>query len=271
MIGQIGLQSNIQELADRGAFPRFSIIVGKKGSGKKLLGKTIANMLGYSYLVWQNKIDDIRSLIQYMWEQDKPTVYCIPDYEDMSLGARNAILKVCEEPPNNAFIILTSSLKEIILPTILGRGTTFEMQGYSEEDLIKVAEENYSNFEFEDAKRKVRFCENPGEVINCENINAEEFNNFVDKLWTNIGVASAGNLLKVTSNIKLKEDGAGYDLDLFVNSLMRFNEESPVDERKSKIYGELLKAKRDISLKYNKQYIVDNLLLNLRGIKNGTI
>lgn len=271
MLGQDNLKLQIQEYVNMSTFPRFSIIVGKRGSGKRLLGKYIANELGYSYLVWQNKIDDIRSLIKFMWEQDKPTVYCIPDYEDMSLGARNAILKVCEEPPNNAFIILTSSLKDIILPTILGRGTVFEMQGYSQEDLIKVAEINYNNFDKESINNKIMFCETPGEVIRCENLNSEEFRAFVEKLWANIGIASAGNLLKITNSIKLKDDSNGYDLDLFINSLMWCNNNSPVNKEQSDIYSELLRAKRDISLKYNKQYIVDNLLLNIRGIKNGTI
>lgn len=271
MVGQKELQIRFRELIERDAFPRFSIIAGKKGSGKKTVGKCIADMLGYSYIVWENKIDDIRSLIEFMWQQDKPTVYCIPDYENMSQGAKNSILKICEEPPNNSYIILTTSLKDVVLPTILNRGTTFEIQAYSKEELLEIAKANYQKFDQGDVERKLTFCETPGEVIECEALNSEEFIQFMNKFWSNIGKASAGNALKVAQNIKIKDEGSGYDLNLFINSLMTLNSDSEVSQVKSKIFEELIRAKKDIQLKFNKQFILDNLLLNIRGIKNGTI
>lgn len=271
MIGQEILKQQVKELIDKNAYPRFSIVVGKKGIGKKTFGKYIARMLGYSYIVWTNKIDDIRELVALMNQQSEPTVYCIPDYEDMSIGARNSLLKVCEEPPNNSYIILTSSLKDIILPTLLGRGTLFELGNYSENELFQIIKEMYKNIPDEEIYSKIKYCEVPGEFeLYCEN-SVEEFDKFMNLLWNNIDRASAGNLLKTTAKIKLKEDGSGYDINLFVNALSLLNKNFGDLKMRSKIYSEIIRAKRDIQLKFNKQYIVDNLLLNIRSIRNGII
>ena len=271
MIGQEIIKQQIKELIDNNSYPRFSIIVGKRGAGKKTLGKFIAKTLGYQYIVWTNKIDDIRELVTLMYKQPDPTVYCIPEYEDMSIGARNALLKVCEEPPNNSYIILTSSLKEIILPTLLGRGTIFELGSYSKDELFSIAKEQNSSVEDNEIYSKIKYCEVPGEFNSFGENKIDEFEKFVNILWQNIGVASAGNLLKVTSKIQLKEDGAGYNINLFINALTLLNNNTEDLRMRSKIYSELIRAKRDIQLKFNKQYIIDNLLLNIRSIRNGII
>ncbi len=271
MIGQERFKETIQEFIDNNHFPLFSIIVGKTGIGKKTACKEIAKRLNCQYVIWGNKIDEIRELKQIMENQDKEIVYCIPDYEDMSQGARNSILKICEEPPRNAHIVLTSYSKDVIIPTILGRGTVFELDGYTKEEIYKIAEEV---FEFKDSElleNVVDLCDVPGELEIVKNINVKEFIEFMNILWNNIGKASAGNLLKITNKIKLKEDSQGYDINIFINYLTKLNNNSPVSDKKLKIFYEILEARKNIQLKYNKQYILDNLLLNIRGVLNGVI
>lgn len=271
MTGQESIKANVKELIDNNAYPRFSIVVGKKGIGKKTFGKYVAKQLGCQYILWENKIDDIRELIEIMWKHTEPMVYCIPDYEDMSQGARNSLLKVCEEPPNSAYIILTSSSKEIVLPTILGRGTTFELLSYTPDELHSIAKDNFVDMREEDIAKKIEFCEVPGELITAESMKAEEFTEFVEKFWNNIANASAGNALKITQSISLKEGDNKYDINLFINYLSKLNSKSPLSEQRMKIFDELMKARRGLQLKFNKQYLLDELILNIRSIKNGTI
>ena len=45
MIGQVNLLNKIDKLVENG-FPRFVLLVGEKGSGKKLMSREIANKLG---------------------------------------------------------------------------------------------------------------------------------------------------------------------------------------------------------------------------------
>lgn len=271
MRGQETVKQQIIELAENNSYPRFSIIAGKKGAGKKTLGKFISNTLGHKYIIWTNKIDDIRELVTIMNKQTDPIVYCIPEYEDMSQGARNALLKICEEPPNNSYIILTSSIKEIILPTLLGRGTVFELNSYSKEELFTIAKESNNSMQDSEISAKIKYCEVPGEFEVFGESSIEEFEKFINILWQNIGVASAGNLLKITSKIQLKEEGQGYNINLFMNGLSLLNSSTEDLRMRSKIYSEIINAKREIQLKYNKQYVIDNLLLNIRGIRNGII
>lgn len=265
MVGQNRFKEKVSEFIDNKRFPLFSILVGQKGIGKKTACKYIAQQIGCQSLIWENKIDDIRDLKLIMESQDKEIIYCIPDYEDMSQGARNSILKICEEPPRNAHIILTAYSKEIIIPTILGRGTVFELDPYSEKELLEIA--SASNLD----ESVIELCSVPGDLELVKEVNVEEFKAFVESVWKNIAKASAGNLLKVTNKIKLKDDGKGYDLNLFINYLYRLNSKEPTDIAKSKIFKEILDAKRSLQLKYNKQYLLDNLLLNIRSIKNGTV
>ena len=63
MIGQHNLQSRIEHLIDSGTFPRFSILVGPKGSGKKTFANWIITKivrqeaLSYSQVCPDVKID----------------------------------------------------------------------------------------------------------------------------------------------------------------------------------------------------------------------
>lgn len=269
MVGQGRFKNSVEELVNNNHYPLFSIIVGRSGIGKRTAGKYIAKKLGCQYVVWGNKIDDIRELKSIMESQDKEIVYCIPNYEDMSQGARTSILKICEEPPRNARIILTSYSKDIIIPTILGRGTVFELNNYTRQELVEIAQTKFKLTENVDDL--VELCEVPGDIEIATEMNTKEFFEFMNLLWENIGNASGGNLLKNTTKIKVKEDGSGYDINLFINYLMRLNSKSSVSEEKRKIFYEIMKARKGIQLKFNKQYILDNLLLNIRGIKNGTI
>lgn len=269
MIGQKNTLSKISELVKNNSYPRFSIFVGKKGSGKKTLAKELSKMMGYQYVLWTNKIDDIRALTKLMWEQDKPTIYCIPDYEDMNFRGTSAILKLCEEPPNEAYIVLTSSLKEIILPTLLSRGITFELDSYSDEEMLNISEK-YSN-DREERERIVSICEVPGELELASNIDIKEFSQFVEVFWDKVGKSAAGNALKISGKLKTKEDQDGYDINLFINYLFKLNSKLDDIRMRSKIFDELIRAKKNIQLKYNKLYIVDNLILNIRSIRNGNI
>ena len=55
-------------------------------------------------------------------------IYIITEAEKMTVQAQNALLKVFEEPPSYAVIILVTSNVSLLLPTILSRGTEVRFQ-----------------------------------------------------------------------------------------------------------------------------------------------
>lgn len=62
-------------------------------------------------------------------------VYLIPDCDNMTIGAANALLKVLEEPPLHAMFILTASNKSAVPETILSRCLQIEVFPMSAEEL----------------------------------------------------------------------------------------------------------------------------------------
>ena len=272
MIGQNKFKKDIQEFIERETFPRFSIIVGEEGSGRKEAGKEIANRLGCPYIVYENKAEDMRDLIELAYSQTKPIVYCIPNYEDMAPGTRSIILKVCEEVPQNAYIIMTAVDRWSILNTLLSRATIFELEDYTDEELEQIASLN------EIDKNLIEYCKTPGELFSAKDVDLKEFKMFIENVWQNIGLASEGNCLKIGQKLKLKEESKGFDIWLFLNGLWSIIEkEIKVGVSKPKLLGlgklqqQIMNAKRELGLKYNKTYIIDELLLRFREVLSGII
>lgn len=69
----------------------------------------------------------------------------IPDADNMTIAAANALLKTLEEPTNNSVIILLSSERDTLLPTIISRCRLFEIRPPSGELLAKHINVNASN------------------------------------------------------------------------------------------------------------------------------
>lgn len=70
------------------------------------------------------KIEQIRNVIEVLSLKpyEAPLIACvIEDAHLMTTEAANALLKVLEEPPGNAMIILLTSKKELLLPTVISR------------------------------------------------------------------------------------------------------------------------------------------------------
>ena len=70
------------------------------------------------------QIDDIREGIKFLWQKPMRSsrkVLIIPTADNMTLEAQNAILKVAEDPPQHALILLLVNSPEVLLPTIQSR------------------------------------------------------------------------------------------------------------------------------------------------------
>jgi DNA polymerase III gamma/tau subunit len=74
----------------------------------------------------------------------KTKAVIIETYEDITIEAQNALLKILEEPPANTIIIITTAKKELILPTIISRCKVIILQEkeikLTEDDSLKLQE-----------------------------------------------------------------------------------------------------------------------------------
>ena len=222
MIGQRYLLNQIEHLIENNTFPRFSIFVGPKGGGKKTLAKEIIKSLGgYGCLCPDVKIETIRGIIHGAYTTfGGINIYIIPDADNMSNAAKNALLKVTEEPPNNAYFIMTLEDENNTLETIKSRATIFHMDRYTPDEIRQYCIGKGENQWVVDSII-TDLCETPGDVDLFLKMNPKEFYDYVQLVVDNIANVSLANAFKISSKIVLKDGDTGYDLRLFWKAFMR--------------------------------------------------
>lgn len=226
MVGQTPLLSVIDKMIEDNSFPRFSIIQGADGSGKNLMAKYITNKLGAMSASMDNSVDSIRNAIKRAYEPTKqPLVFVFRHAEDMSQAARNALLKVTEEPPNNVYFILTVVNDNAIPDTLKSRAGVFHMLPYSNRDLSQyLFEKGKSDMRYADAdKRKIalEICDTPGDIDVLMDNDPIKLYDFVEKVVDNIGTVSVSNALKITDSLALTDKDEGkFDLVLFLRAVI---------------------------------------------------
>lgn len=210
---------------ENNTFPRFSILVGQQGSGKKMMCGFISTHLhAYPYHCGIG-VDDIRKMITEANKVSAKMLFIIPDADKMSVAAKNALLKVTEEPPQNAYFIMTLTDVNSTLTTIKSRGTVYYMDNYSVSELYDYARDKTNHTLHDDEFEIIRnICETPGEVnilLGDDKCGVLDFYNYVEKVVDNIAVVSGSNSFKIGEKITFKDsDVDKFDLKLFWKSFM---------------------------------------------------
>ena len=217
MIGQKNVLNMIDKLIDNG-FPRFVVITGQKGQGKTELSKYIISKLNYNWTIIGTKVDEIREMIDFSYKQTEPILYLIYNADKMSLNAKNSLLKVIEEPPNNAYFIMTLTSIENTLSTIRSRCQLIEMEPYSEEEINNFINELNPIINPSQRHILLSICRNKYEIELLIKYGIDEFYNYVKKVVDNIYKVQSANSFKLTEKLDIKNDGNGYDLDLFLET-----------------------------------------------------
>ena len=213
MIGQKEVLKQIDNLIEKG-FPRFIVITGQRGQGKTELAKYISKKLEYQLVEFGIKIDEIREMIQMAYKQTEPIIYLIQNADKMSIGAKNSLLKVIEEPPNNAFFIMELQQIENTLETIKSRCQEIKMQEYTYEEKMEMLNKLKPDATLEETQ-VLNKLDNYYQMQKVLEYNPIEFINYVDKVYNNIYKVQSANSFKIAEKIDLKDIGEGYDLELF--------------------------------------------------------
>ena len=263
MIGQKRNIRNIEKMIDNNTFPRFSIIVGQKGSGRKtLIREIIAPKLSNIELIEvDTKIDDIRVMIKEAYKIAEPVVYMIADADNMSGSAKNSLLKVIEEPPNNAYFIMTLEDENNTLETIKSRGSRFKMDNYSFDELLTYTENNNITLKNE----VLDLCDTIGDVRALIDTN-EGFFDFVNKVVDSIATTSGANSFRIAEKIALKGEDDKYDLKLFwrafIAEVMNRAKVEKINVKVVNITSNYLSKLRYTGI--NKQGLFDMWILDIR-------
>lgn len=269
MIGQRNNIEFIIKCIDDNKLPRFMLIQGDAGSGKKTFVQEIAKLSNYELVWFASSVEGVRNLIDLCYTQTKPIIYAISDCDKLSNTAMNALLKVAEEPPTNAYIVLTFCA-DTLLPTIKSRGTLIIMEPYSRKDKQEFMQSiNAKDF----IEHKLDIADNFGELLVFDNIDFENLSSFCDNITANIGKANVGSVLKISKKIKLREkdDDSLFDVNIFIKVLLfKFYQlfKRNHDERYFRSWVTINSARKDLSKSYSKQAVIDCMLLDLWSIWN---
>lgn len=92
-------------------------------------------------------------------------IYIVPDSENMTVQAQNALLKTIEEPPKYAIIILLTTNADTFLPTILSRCVLLNVKPVKEETITNYLKSEYGIGDYE-ARVAASFANgNPGKAV----------------------------------------------------------------------------------------------------------
>ena len=252
--------------------PHFIILAGNKGSGRHLIVKEIADILGATLYDCGTKIDNVREVIENSKSVTEKMVYLFADADNMSTQAANALLKITEEPTKNTYLIITLIDANSVLPTIRSRATVFNMDNYTSDELIEYAL-YLGSMTPDELDIIVNICQTPGDIRKVNNMGIIEFWEFVNKVVDNITLVSIANSFKIGEKIAFKDNEDKYDLNLFWRAFMMICTESmtfDLDKRIRyakwiKITSQYLQNLRITAL--NKQALFDGWILEIRGNK----
>lgn len=280
MIGQKRLRNEFSELIEHNNLPRFFILVGEQGSGRQELIKWIIRKFKETTPCFScredTKVDTIRDMIVDAYKQaGNPVFYIIPNADNMSLAAKNALLKVTEEPPNQAYFIMTLSNEFNTLATIKSRATLFKMDTYTNEDLADFMS-TLPDMSREEAHQLLEMCSTIGGIKKVREYGTEDFYNFTSKVVDSLSGAPLANSLKICSSMSTKEDDGKYDIELFWVAYVRVSASRALDSKQD--YGVRVKyAQNILTTSYylrtlrmvtgiNKSQLFDRWILEILGL-----
>jgi len=272
MIGQKHFKDIVELLVSNHSFPRFSIITGPVGSGKKTMcdyvcevfKKYVPNCLIYK--LPDVKIDSIREMTTTSYQATQPMIYIMQDADNMSVQAKNSLLKVTEEPPNNAYFLMTLESADFTLDTIRSRATIYNMDNYTQEELKEYAIRSH-NATPEELTILLDICNVPGDVDMLYKDGPKQFYDYVVKVVDNIAEVEGSNVFKISDKLAVKQDSEGYDVKLFLRTFMSICVQRMKDEplRYATAVSVTSKYMSQLGIRgISKQMLLDNWMLEIR-------
>ena len=136
----VGQENNIDIINKWSTMPNFVIIQGENHSGREFMTLYFCNKFKLHYVPVKNSVKEVRALINVM-SPNSNTVYHFKNFDTATLQAKNALLKVTEEPVPGNYIVITGGPQ---LPTLESRARRIIMEPYKLEDMVKYMDPYFS-------------------------------------------------------------------------------------------------------------------------------
>lgn len=135
---------------------------------EKLLSETLT--------IKQNGIDSVKEIKNFLWQKphnSSKRIVIIDNADSLTAEAQNAILKITEEPPEHALIILIANNTDNLLPPILSRLHKIYFSRVAEKEIVEFLVKNTGISKQEAIKTVENACGRPGmalDIINDEGL-----------------------------------------------------------------------------------------------------
>ena len=226
MVDFIGQRKAKEFVKQRKYLPNSMVIVGAKKSGKRTFARYVAAELGYDCIFIENKVDDIRDMIELASSLAQPTLFVV-QVAGMSIGAKNSLLKVTEEPPKNVHICMLAYTEGDVLDTLISRSWVVTLLPYSTDEVSHYLERFVKSSK--DILKMAPMFSSPGQVqFLVQNHGKEGLALYLEKVqffYDNIFEASSSNALKMVDWFKLKDTDTREDTlipELFLEIAMNY-------------------------------------------------
>ena len=263
----IGQKNNINTLIQwrcNKSVPRFIIISGDIGSGRLTLAKIIIKMINAKGIIMGNSIAEVRETIENAYSITNTTCYIFRNADDMKNEAKNALLKVVEEPPNNAYFIMTVQNIDNMLGTIKSRGTVIKMEPYTREELLSATNDEVL----------LNYCSNIGQ-LQIDTAEIQKAEKCADDVINALKNKSGTRLLKACTQLKSKQtETEKVDCLLFFRVFQKKLYEACKDDLFNSIsIYHISRCMQELSRNtINKKASIECMLINiLEDIKNAEI
>ena len=270
MIGQRNLTSRLGALIRLKKLPRFIILVGEVGSGRRTVAKWLADEMSADFIEVDKSVEAVREVVEKCYMASGATVYFIADGDTLSNPAKSALLKITEEPPKNAYFVMSTTDAENVLPTLVSRAFVYRMDSYSIADIAE-----FLNDPKADLRAYANCCTN-GREVNLVKQWGKEFFDFVTLVIDNIADVSGSNALKMENRIAFTDDADSslFDVKIFLQAFraecMRriMNNDDRALRDKYIAWIQITSRKlSEIQIKsINKQNVFDMWVFDIRGV-----
>jgi DNA polymerase-3 subunit delta' len=171
------------------------------------------------------KIDEIRNinkLFRLTASQTKNRIVIIDSADDMNVNAANALLKMLEEPPHKAIIILITHNIGRLLPTVRSRCRTLNMHALSSEQARKILKQNISDVLVEELDSLTYLANgSPGLAIELYNNNALEIYKYITDILKDTPNIKSNKIQKLADLVCEKDNKSSWSVMTYLfNSLL---------------------------------------------------
>lgn len=268
MIGQKRNLMMIDKWVAEGC-PQFFCISGQPGGGKRMIAHYIADRLGKEYSEVGIKVDDVREVIDSATRYGG--FYVFADADTMSTNAKNALLKITEEPPKDSYFVVTVQDEASLLDTVKSRAQMIRLEPYTRKDLIDYGC-NHPQSDILVASYDI--AGTPHDLDTLVEY-GQEFIDYVNLVIDNIRDVEPANAFKSSSKLALKNEEDRYDLSIFFKTVIELcgnrirsgkcDVSMVIDYAKIRLITVSYYTK-SFQLGVNKQQLYDNWIFDVRAI-----